>query len=116
VRGNHDRHAGDPPREWGIETLAGPLRTGGLALAHHPDPLPGAYVIAGHIHPAVRLGSAIDSLRLPCFHFGADVGVLPAFGEFTGMHVLRPAPGERVFVVAGDSVRRLPQPAAPAPG
>jgi metallophosphoesterase superfamily enzyme len=80
----------------------------GLAFAHHPEPLAGAYVIAGHVHPAVRLGGAIDSLRLPCFHFGAAVGVLPAFGAFTGMHVVRPAPGERVFVVAGDSVRPLP--------
>jgi DNA ligase-associated metallophosphoesterase len=114
VRGNHDRHAGDPPADWGIESLAGPLRLpglDGLALAHHPEPLPGAYVIAGHLHPAVRLGGAIDSLRLPCFHFGAAVGVLPAFGAFTVMHVVRPAPGERVWVVAGDSVRRLPGPA-----
>jgi DNA ligase-associated metallophosphoesterase len=114
VRGNHDRHAGDPPADWGIESLAGPLRLPGLeglALAHHPEPLPGACVIAGHLHPAVRLGGAVDSLRLPCFHFGTAVGVLPAFGAFTGMHVVRPAPGERVWVVAGDSVRRLPGPA-----
>jgi DNA ligase-associated metallophosphoesterase len=110
-RGNHDRHAGDPPADWAIEALAGPLRLDGLpglALAHHPEPVPGAYVIAGHVHPAVRLGRGIDSLRLPCFHFGAAVGVLPAFGAFTGMHVVRPAPGERVFVVAGDVVRPLP--------
>ncbi len=111
VRGNHDRHAGDPPADWGIEALAGPLRMPGLdrlALAHHPEPVAGAYVIAGHVHPAVRLGGAIDSLRLPCFHFGTAVGVLPAFGAFTGMHVVRPAPGERIFLVAGDSVRLLP--------
>jgi DNA ligase-associated metallophosphoesterase len=111
VRGNHDRHAGDPPADWGIETVAGPLRLAGLdglALAHHPEPMPGAYVIAGHVHPAVRLGRGIDSLRLPCFHFGAAVGVLPAFGAFTGMYVVRPAPGERFFVVAGASVRPLP--------
>jgi uncharacterized protein len=108
VRGNHDRHAGDPPADWGIETLAGPLRVDGVALAHHPKPSPGAYVLAGHTHPAVRLGGAIDSLRLPCFHFGAAVGVLPAFGAFTGMHVVHPAQGDRVFVVAGDCVRPLP--------
>jgi DNA ligase-associated metallophosphoesterase len=108
VRGNHDRHAGDPPDDWAIETVAGPLRLDGLALAHHPELLPGAYVIAGHIHPAARLGNGVDSLRLPCFHFGPAVGVLPAFGEFTGMHVVRPAAGDRVFVIGGDSVRALP--------
>jgi hypothetical protein len=36
------------------------------------------------------------------------VGVLPAFGGFTGMHPVRPQPGERVFVIADDVVRPLP--------
>lgn len=108
VRGNHDSHAGDPPSEWGVECRDGPLHLGGLALAHHPDPVPGAYVLAGHVHPAAVVGGrAHDSLRLPCFHFGAQVGVLPAFGAFTGMHVLPRGPGDRVYVVAGDAVRAL---------
>ena len=82
---------------------------GGLALNHQPDAVAGAYVLAGHIHPAAVLGGrARDHLRLPCFHLGPQVGVLPAFGAFTGMHVLPRAPGDRVFVVAGDAVRALP--------
>ena len=108
VRGNHDSHAGDPPPAWGVECLDGPLRVGGLALAHHPKPVPGAYVLAGHVHPAAVVGGrAHDSLRLPCFHFGPEVGVLPAFGAFTGMHVMPRGAGDRVFVVAGDEVRAL---------
>jgi uncharacterized protein len=109
VRGNHDQHAGDPPSAWSVEVLAGPLRLGSLALTHHPEPLAGAYVLAGHLHPAARLGGrAHDRLRLPCFHFGPAVGVLPAFGAFTGMHVIAPVSGDRVFVIAGDAVRLLP--------
>ncbi len=109
VRGNHDSHAGDPPPEWQVRCLDGPLRLDGLALAHHPDPVDDAYVLAGHVHPAVRVGGrARDSLRLPCFHFGPRVGVLPAFGAFTGMHVVPRGPGDRVFVVAGDAVRAVP--------
>lgn len=108
VRGNHDRHAGDPPPEWRIDALDEPLRCGPLALAHHPDPVAGAYVLAGHVHPAAVLGGrAHDRLRLPCFHFGPEVGVLPAFGGFTGMHVLPRGPDDRVFVIAGDVVRPL---------
>jgi metallophosphoesterase superfamily enzyme len=49
-----------------------------------------------------------ERLRLPCFHFGAGVGVLPAFGAFTGMHAVRARTGDRVYVVAGDRVRELP--------
>jgi DNA ligase-associated metallophosphoesterase len=109
VRGNHDRHAGDPPAEWRIDCVEEPLRLGPLALAHHPDPVPGAYVLAGHVHPAAWLGGrAHDRLRLPCFHFGPEVGVLPAFGAFTGAHVLPRAPGDRVFVVHGEGVAALP--------
>ena len=108
VRGNHDRRAGRPPAEWAIDTVDGPLLIGGLALAHHPDPLPGRYVLAGHVHPAAVLGGrAHDSLRLPCFHLGPQVGVLPAFGAFTGTHVVRRGADDRVFVVAADEVRAL---------
>ena len=109
VRGNHDRHAGDPPADWGVQAVDEPLRLGGLALMHHPHPVEGAYVLAGHLHPCAVLGGrAHDRLRLPCFHFGASVGVLPAFGEFTGMHALPRAAGDRVFVVQGGAVRPVP--------
>ena len=111
VRGNHDSHAGDPPPDWQIEVVDEPLSTTGdgvLALCHHPAPLPGRYVIAGHIHPAALVGRRIGSLRLPCFHFSAAVGVLPAFGAFTGSHTVRPGPEDRVFVVVEDEIRCLP--------
>jgi DNA ligase-associated metallophosphoesterase len=112
VRGNHDRHAGDPPPDWQVRCVDEPWRVGPWALAHHPAPVAGAYVLAGHLHPAVRLrgGRAHDGLRLPCFHFGPEVGVLPAFGAFTGSHVVRPAPGDRVYVVHDGGVRALPVP------
>jgi len=111
VRGNHDQHAGDPPPALGAQAVDEPLALGGLALCHHPQPREGVYVLAGHLHPCVVLGGrAHDRLRLPCFHFGARVGVLPAFGAFTGMHALRPEPGERVFVVGDRAVLPLPQP------
>ena len=108
VRGNHDRHAGDPPREWRVDCVDEPLRLAPFALVHQPQPVPGAYALAGHVHPAALLGGrARERLRLPCFHFGPAVGVLPAFGGFTGMQVLPRVPGDRVFVVAGDEVRTL---------
>ena len=109
VRGNHDDRAGDPPPRLGFEVVAEPLRVGGLALCHHPRPHGVAYALAGHLHPCVSLGGrAHDRLRLPCFHFGAAVGVLPAFGSFTGMHPIRRAPGDRVYVVADGEVAELP--------
>jgi DNA ligase-associated metallophosphoesterase len=108
VRGNHDRHAGDPPPDWGVQVVEEPWSLAPFALAHEPVAVAGAYVLAGHVHPAVVVGArAHDRLRLPCFHFGPTVGVLPAFGGFTGMHVMRRGPDDRVFAIAGDEVRAL---------
>ena len=108
VRGNHDDRAGDPPASLGIEAVDEPLRLGDLLLCHHPQARTEGYVLAGHLHPCVSLaGRARDRLRLPCFWFGDRVGVLPAFGDFTGMHAVRPLPADRVFVVAGDAISAL---------
>jgi uncharacterized protein len=105
VRGNHDAHAGDPPMEWNIRCINEGETVGPFCLAHHPEPDLRGYVLAGHVHPAVRLqGRANDSLRLPCFWFGAYVCVLPAFGEFTGTYTVQPKTGDRVFVVAEQQV------------
>jgi uncharacterized protein len=113
VRGNHDNRAGDPPAALGIQAVDEPLRVGGLLLCHHPQPRAEGYVLAGHLHPGVVLGArAHQRLRLPCFHFGEHVGVLPAFGAFTGMHTLRPAAGERVYVVGDGELWPLPTLAA----
>ncbi len=105
VRGNHDSRAGDPPAHLNIDVVNEPLMLGGLALCHHPQEVAGAYALAGHLHPCVKLhGKARDRLRLPCFWMGPRCGVLPAFGAFTGMAVVTPLPGDRVFAVAGDAV------------
>lgn len=116
VRGNHDGHAGDPPADWGVRCVDEPWLLGGLALCHHPQEHAEGYVLAGHIHPAVVLaGRAHETLRLPCFHLGPRTGVLPAFGEFTGSHVLPRAAGDRVFAVAQDLVREVPALHSPPP-
>jgi uncharacterized protein len=116
VRGNHDDRAGDPPTALRIEVVSEPLLLGGLALAHHPRPVAGRSVLGGHLHPCLSLaGRAGDRLRLPCFHFAGNVGVLPAFGAFTGMHPIRPAAGDAVFLVAEDRVVRWPPDATGRP-
>lgn len=117
VRGNHDARAGDPPTALGIEVVDEPLPLGPFALCHHPRPLAGAYVLAGHWHPCVSVrGRAFDRLRLPCFWLGDDsglqpqraVGVLPAFGSFTGMHPIERREGDRIYPVADGAVHALP--------
>lgn len=108
VRGNHDARAGDPPADWGLTVIDASLPLEPFVLQHEPAPHDAGYVLAGHVHPCAWIGGrGHDRLRLPCFHFGAAVGVLPAFGEFTGMHALARDAEDRVWVIAGDEVRAL---------
>jgi uncharacterized protein len=106
VRGNHDRSAGDPPAGLRMEMRSEPHALHPFVLRHHPQPSADGYVLAGHIHPAVRLrGRGRQRARLSCFWFGEEVGVLPAFGTFTGAAVVEPAPGDRIYVIAdGEAV------------
>lgn len=108
VRGNHDAHAGDPPAALDIQPFDEPLMHHGLALCHHPRPIEGAFVLGGHLHPCISVGGrGHDWHRLPCFWFSPQVGVLPAFGAFTGMHAVRASRGERIFAAADDRVFEL---------
>lgn len=105
IRGNHDRRAGDPPAELGIEIVSEPLLAGPFALQHEPTPHPTHHVLAGHVHPAYRLrGRGRQSLRLPCFCIGERVSLLPAFGEFTGAADIGAEPGRRLFLVGDGAV------------
>jgi DNA ligase-associated metallophosphoesterase len=103
VRGNHDQRAGNPPPEARIRCVDGMLADPPFVFTHWPDPAASGYVIAGHIHPGVRLtGMGRDHVRLPCFWFGARVAVLPAFGELTGLADVAPEPGDRLWVIVED--------------
>ena len=108
IAGNHDVHAGEPPADLAVDCVQGPWIDGPFAFCHHPAPFADKYVLAGHLHPAYRVTGRNDSVRLPCFWFGARVGVLPAFGDFTGGKAIAPQPGDRVFVAAGEAVMAVP--------
>lgn len=104
VRGNHDRHAGDPPSEFKLACVDEPYRLpdSKLVLAHHPQRVEGAFVVAGHVHPGFVVAGGFERLRLPCFHVHDDGLVLPAFGAFTGTFAVGRRPGDRIVAVAGD--------------
>ena len=108
VRGNHDMRAGDPPSELRIRCVDAPMIDPPFAFVHHPAAVAGAYALAGHLHPsATMVGRGRQRERLPCFWFGAEWAVLPAFGEFTGLAGVEPVAGDRVFVIAGDVVQMV---------
>jgi DNA ligase-associated metallophosphoesterase len=105
VRGNHDRHAGDPPPDLRVNCLDAPAFLPPFVLRHEPSVTDAGYTLAGHVHPGVVLtGRGLFRERLPCFVVGDRAAVLPAFGSFTGLGTVTPGPEERVYVVTEDEV------------
>jgi DNA ligase-associated metallophosphoesterase len=111
VRGNHDRHAGDPPKDLQINCVNAPAFVPPFVFRHEPAEDEGAYTLAGHLHPAITLvGRGLQRETLPCFLVGRQRMILPAFGSFTGLGVVQPGPGDRTFVVAEDEVLEVTEP------
>jgi DNA ligase-associated metallophosphoesterase len=109
VRGNHDDRAGDPPAEVRIDVVDEPWLLGPFACCHHPQTHPTHFVLAGHLHPVCQLsGPARDAMRLPCFVSEQGQAILPAFGAFTGGHLMPAAPGRQLHAVGGDRVWAVP--------
>jgi len=104
VRGNHDRHAGDPAAALGIDMVDEPYSLAPFSFCHHPDLATPGYALAGHIHPTYLLATRFDALRLPCFVVGPHRMILPSFGAFTGGFSITPGIGDAVFVSSGDQV------------
>lgn len=79
-------------------------------LTHEPqqDIPTGTYNLAGHLHPGARLvGGGKQALTLPCFYFGKQQGILPAFGSFTGLYRVPVKKEDQVFVIADNQVIRV---------
>jgi len=109
VEGNHDRSAGAVPVALGIRVVAEPWAFGPVVLCHYPQQSEMAPVLAGHLHPVVRLsGHGEDSLRLPCFWWRERLAILPAFGEFTGGATIEREIGDRVVAVAERRLYEIP--------
>lgn len=63
------------------------------------------YKLGGHIHPALKLkGKGRQKMKVPCFYFGEEAGILPAFGQFTGTSIIKPGSKARTFLVVNKQV------------
>lgn len=110
VKGNHDILADSLYTDLSI-TVHDTLTIGNIHFMHEPcedADDKGLYVFSGHLHPGVAIGGGgRQLLRLPCFYFGRHCGILPAFGRFTGLALVKPARGEPVFAIADKEIYRI---------
>ena len=64
--------------------------------------------ICGHVHPAVKLrGLGRQYMKLNCFYISDNQLILPAFGTFTGSHILKPNKTDHVICLTSDGLFEL---------
>lgn len=110
IKGNHDILKRHHYEQAGLD-VEHEIHLAPFLLRHEPleegNPSD-TYILAGHVHPGVRLiGGGRQKLRLPCFHFGENQAILPAFGHFTGLYIIEPDKGDPVFAIVEDHVMRV---------
>lgn len=70
-------------------------------FTHHPIKKSTRINFCGHIHPALKVtGKAKQSITFPCFYFGANNFIFPAFGSLTGLCVLKPEKDATYYLVS----------------
>ena len=107
IKGNHDIL---PPAiyqasNWKI--IPEQLELGNLLLTHEPlENIPlTKFNLCGHIHPGIRLhGNGRQKISLPCYFMRPNQLILPAFGRFTGLHLLSCTKNDKTYVVTGSQV------------
>ncbi len=106
VRGNHDVLP-DHLYESSTLVLVDEYTRPPFTFSHEPVESK-HYNITGHVHPAIKLrGRARQSVSLPCFHFGNDTALMPAFGEFTGFVKVGVRKTDHIFTIAPDKVIKI---------
>lgn len=110
VKGNHDILKAGWYEAAGITVNNCELNIGNFVFVHDftdctaPD---NGYIFSGHIHPGICIkGLGKQSLHFPCFYFGRQYAVLPAFSRFTGTSLIRPVKGESVYALVSPSQLR----------
>lgn len=106
VAGNHDR-AIDAAR-LGLDAVVRSLDLGPFRFEHDPRPIPGRFVLGGHLHPVVRLHRHGLRAQLPALWAQSGHAVLPAFSRFTGGLRIVPERDDGLWICAPDAVVRIP--------
>lgn len=109
VKGNHDILHHRWYKQADIEVHDECLTIDEFSFIHDIDACsePGQYFFSGHIHPGISIsGLGKQSLKFPCFYFGHDYAVLPAFSRFTGLAMIDPNDTDDVFaIIPADPLR-----------
>lgn len=104
ISGNHDIIPQYLYEEIGVKVFDEMILDNFL-LTHHPTPREYYFNFYGHIHPGISMrGVGRQYLRFPCFFKTVNSLILPAFGNFTGKHILKPSKTDEVYAIVEGQV------------
>lgn len=106
VKGNHDLlkaadYDGMSLEIYSKEYLCFPFRF----VHDQPKDTDEYYNISGHIHPGITIyGKARQRLKFPCFYFGSNCAILPAFSVFTGLSKIKAEERDQFYAITPERV------------
>lgn len=113
IRGNHDILPEKFYKKTKIEVFDNKLLIKTFCFTHDIDTSCNDeenkyFTFSGHIHPGIKMnGTGNQSLMLPCFYFGKNHAILPAFSAFTGLVKIKPRKTDHLFALIENSVIKI---------
>jgi uncharacterized protein len=118
IMGNHDILAKKFYEEANIETSEIHYSENGFCFTHDINDVcdsektdrrqSATYTLSGHVHPGIRIsGAGKQSHCFPCFYFGKEYAILPAFSLFTGMYKIQPGAADNIFAIVENSIIKM---------
>jgi len=102
VKGNHDKLLNTDYSHFDIDVYDPSFCTSKFCFIHDEKKCEEKelYPITGHMHPGVTIiGKAKQRLKFPCFYFGQNCAIMPAFSLFTGIYNIKQKPTDRIFAI-----------------
>ena len=109
VRGNHDILKDQWYQDAAIEVVSPTLQVNSFLFSHDQcETAADVYTFCGHIHPGILVyGLGKQALRFPCFYFGRNSCVLPAFSKFTGAVAMDKSSAQAVYAVVENELVKI---------
>jgi DNA ligase-associated metallophosphoesterase len=109
VRGNHDILTDHWYADTAIDVVSPTLQIASFLFSHDQCKTESdVYSFCGHIHPGIVInGLGKQSLRFPCFYFGEQHCILPAFSKFTGAVAMKKSSANTIYAIVENELVKI---------
>jgi DNA ligase-associated metallophosphoesterase len=113
IKGNHDILKDEWYNQAGIAIRKEKLEMENFCFTHDISSCENElsrnnYFFSGHIHPGIEIKTGIrQSLHFPCFYFGEQYAVLPAFSKFTGLYRINAKAKDTVYAITDKALIKV---------